>query len=344
MPVMDGFELLAYITSNLPAVPVIVMSAYATSETEKKLRKMGTLRLLEKPMDFDEIAQCIISSLEMTYYKGSLVGISVGSFAQLIEMENKTCLLEIITHDQSKGYLYFDQGVLFDAVCGDLKGEEAAIQIITWDQVEIKFKDIPKKNIFQRIEKGLMTLIMNAMKMKDENLESEISNREIIEEKEEEKEEKDSYADEIHGDSNNITNQESKGEIRMGEIQEVLEKFKDINGFRAIGVFSPSGEMAGEYNVSGLSLADLGALANDVLLKAQKTCELMGIGRGSLVHIQAPKAQIIARCLNEATDYTATASGRAHIHMVLILDAEGNLAMGKMKLEAAIQEIAAVFR
>jgi predicted regulator of Ras-like GTPase activity (Roadblock/LC7/MglB family) len=135
-----------------------------------------------------------------------------------------------------------------------------------------------------------------------------------------------------------------KGELKMADINEVLEKFKVVDGFQAVGAFSPNGEMVAECNVNGSNLAEMGALANDVLLKAQKTTEVMNVGRGQLVHVEAPKSHVICRCLNEATDYASTASGRAHVHMVLILDKEGNVAMGKMKIASAIQEIAEFFR
>jgi tRNA pseudouridine-54 N-methylase len=62
------------------------------------------------------------------------------------------------------------------------------------------------------------------------------------------------------------------------------------------------------------------------------------------VHVEAPKAHVICRCLNEATDFASTASGRAHVHMVLILGTDGNVAMGKMKLNSVIQEVAEFFR
>lgn len=130
----------------------------------------------------------------------------------------------------------------------------------------------------------------------------------------------------------------------MADMKEVLEKFKTIDGFQAVGAFSPNGEMVAECNSTGVNLAELGALANDVLLKAQKTTETMNVGRGQLVHVEAPKAHVICRCLNEATDFAATTSGRAHVHMVLILSTDGNVAMGKMKVASVIQEIAEFFR
>ena len=130
----------------------------------------------------------------------------------------------------------------------------------------------------------------------------------------------------------------------MAQLEEVLSKFREVEGFQAIGVFSPQGEMVAEVNTTGNTMVELGALFNDVLLKAQKSTEIMGVGRGSMVHIEAPKAHLIARCLNEATDFAANAEGRAHVHMVLVISKEGNLAMAKMKMDSVIQEVAPAFR
>jgi len=126
-------------------------------------------------------------------------------------------------------------------------------------------------------------------------------------------------------------------------MNEILEKLKAVDGFIAAGAFSPQGEMVAEVN-TGQSLAELGALANDVLLKSQKTTDIMGVGRGNMIHITAPRANILVRCLNENTDFAANEPGRAHVHMVLVLEPEGNLALAKMRLEKAILSIAESFR
>ena len=130
----------------------------------------------------------------------------------------------------------------------------------------------------------------------------------------------------------------------MAQLDETLAKLKDVEGFMAVGIFTPNGEMAAQVNVSGIKLAEIGALANDVLLKAQKASDLMNVGRGQVVHVDAPKAHVIARCLNESEDFAVTAARKAHLHMVLILSKDGNLAMAKIKLESVIQEAAASFR
>ena len=123
-----------------------------------------------------------------------------------------------------------------------------------------------------------------------------------------------------------------------------LEAFKDVDGFIAAGVFTSNGEMLAELSTSDMKLAELGSLANDVLLKAQKSTDIMGVGRGNLIHIIAPRANIIVKCLNENTDYAGNQAGRAHIHLVLILGTEANIAMGKLRVDSVIAKIAELVR
>ena len=332
MPEMDGFELLAFIKSNFPEIPAIVMTAFATPGMETQLGQAGNIRLLEKPVDFEELVQVILSLLELDLAGGVLAGISLVSFLQLVEMEQKTCLMEVKGAGRDQGLIYFKKGVLYDAQFGSVTGKEAALSILELEDVKIRFRSLPSKKIKRSIDTRLMNLLMESARRKDEKGMSGdpgiIESVEIIE---------DIYVPEI---KENL----KQGDKKMADIKEILEKFKGIDGFQAVGAFSPNGEMVAECNSAGINLGELGALANDVLLKAQKTTEIMDVGRGQLVHVEAPKAHVICRCLNEATDFAASSSGRAHVHMVLILDRDGNVAMGKMKLAPIIQEIAQFFR
>jgi CheY-like chemotaxis protein len=174
MPEMDGFGLLAFISANFPSIPAIVMSAFGTPEIKDRLSTLGTLKFLEKPVDFQELTASISDGLTHENKGGSLNGISIASFLQLIEMEEKTCLLEIQGDDTSlNGVLYFNKGVLYDAICGKLKGKGAALEIIGWENAEVRFRELPKKKISKRIEADLISLIMEAMKYKDESASQE---------------------------------------------------------------------------------------------------------------------------------------------------------------------------
>ena len=179
MPKLDGLLLLAYMHENHPKVPCIVMTAFAESlnelndQMESKTGQPVTasnLRFLRKPFQMEELSRVITESLARQPAGGRLTGISVVNFVQLIEMEQSSCLLEVVSTDNKRGYFYFKDGVPYDAVCDGSTGDEAALKIIALDKdVKIDFKEIPGKKIAKRIKMELMNLLMEAMRGKDES-------------------------------------------------------------------------------------------------------------------------------------------------------------------------------
>jgi CheY-like chemotaxis protein len=349
MPEMDGFELLAYISNSHPFLPAIVMTAFATTEIEERVNESGIFKLLEKPIEFDRLAETILESLEQEGKEGSIAGFSLANFLQLLAMEQKTCLLNINSGD-SDGYVYLDQGEIHAAVCGTMKGEEALYMLLASENARITFRKLPKKKIPRMINKPLMSLLMEGMQYMDEaeHLQKQETSEFIQEiqatEQSGSSDQEEPLSAEREDNMQEIQDQSNKGDTDMGKVEESLGKLKDIDGFLAAGVFTPNGEMASEVNVSNMKLAEIGSMANDVLLKAQKATDVMNVGRGNVVHIEAPKAHVFARCLNENTDFSKTESGKAHIHVVMLLAKDANLAMGKIKLESITQEVAASFR
>jgi DNA-binding NtrC family response regulator len=65
MAEMDGLELLSYIRKNHPYTPVIVMTAFGNPELENWLKSMGVFAYLEKPIDFTELTNKILSALTL---------------------------------------------------------------------------------------------------------------------------------------------------------------------------------------------------------------------------------------------------------------------------------------
>ena len=169
MPQMDGFELLAYISNNFPSIPAIVLSAYGTPIIKNRLKTLGPLRFfLEKPVDLKTLATAIIDCLKEASKGGFVKSISIGSFLQLIQMEQKTCILEIYREGGAqKGFFYFIKGELYNAVYGDTQGEKVAREMIAWDNAEIRFRDLPLKEykIKKLISTELMSLIMDAARI-----------------------------------------------------------------------------------------------------------------------------------------------------------------------------------
>jgi len=168
MPKLDGLELLAHMTRSYPATPCIVMTGYGSPAIKKRAERGEILSYIEKPFDSNELAGAIIKGLDLSYEGDYLTGISVSSFLQIINMEKKTCFFEISSMDKRKGLFYFKEGIPYDALCDDLEGKDAAIEMISWDYVEFRFKSLPKEDVKQRINENLTSLIMEGAKIKDE--------------------------------------------------------------------------------------------------------------------------------------------------------------------------------
>ncbi|MBW2192836.1 MAG: response regulator [Deltaproteobacteria bacterium] len=167
MPKIDGLGLLAYINKYHASIPCIVMSAHGTPSMKETLQP-DILQFIEKPFAAEALAEIIIAALKRDRPDGSLSGISIPSFLQMIEIEQKTCLFEVESPGNPKGFFYFKGGEMYHAVFGGLKGEEAAMEMMHIDNPTINFKKPPARQIPKKIESELTFLILEASRRKDE--------------------------------------------------------------------------------------------------------------------------------------------------------------------------------
>ncbi|PLX79323.1 MAG: hypothetical protein C0616_11745 [Desulfuromonas sp.] len=165
LPIMDGFQLLAHVTRKYPDLPVIVMTAFGTPEIESRLAKISRLHYLEKPLDFDQLANTIEETLSDA--KRSIIrGITLATFLQLVHLEQKNCTLKVRSAGKT-GYLFIDRGSLIDAETGTLAGEAAATEIVAWDNTEIEMDNVCRRKS-RVIESSMEFLVMEAFRLKDE--------------------------------------------------------------------------------------------------------------------------------------------------------------------------------
>ncbi|MDD4357084.1 MAG: DUF4388 domain-containing protein [Smithellaceae bacterium] len=98
-----------------------------------------------------------------------LFGLSVGSFLQVIAMEQQTCIMEVYLNTNNTGHFCFVEGELYDAVYGDLNGENAAMEMIAWENVRLSIKQILNTSgVERKIDKNLMLLMMESSRRRDE--------------------------------------------------------------------------------------------------------------------------------------------------------------------------------
>lgn len=112
-----------------------------------------------------------------------LVGLSLGSFLQAVSMDQQTCILEIC-RDGDRGSFYFIQGTLHDAACGSLSGQEAALELLSWEGVTFCIKKIADKSqVPRKISKSLISLLMDSTRQMDERKSPELDPDDVAEER-----------------------------------------------------------------------------------------------------------------------------------------------------------------
>ena len=161
MPKLAGLELLAYVNEFHSATLCITMTAYATPNIKKQIYK-DILKFLNKPFPIDELGPEILKILKQDTPSGLIFGITVASFLIMIEMEKKTCLLEVIFPNKTKGLVHFKKGVIQNAQYKSLVGEDAIIAIIIKGKGHFRFKPLTSQKIPRLITKDLTELITAA--------------------------------------------------------------------------------------------------------------------------------------------------------------------------------------
>jgi DNA-binding response OmpR family regulator len=358
MPEMDGFQLLAYLTRHFPDIPTIVMTAFGTPDMEARLLTIGATQYLEKPLDFDVLADSIRQHVARDDSQGYIKDITLGTFLQFLEMERKTCTLTV-TSSERIGRLYFLEGELINAKSETTEGEQAAYEIIGWDETEIEINYLCK-NKTKAITSPLSFVLMESCKIKDEALKQlEEQETKDIEEKgidvieeidflidKKEDETKQNYIEEEY-EEHLVLQPEIEDKSKNSGImtvQEKLELFKSIIGFAGVGILTPTGEPLVMLPAGELNLTEIAILVNNILVNAQKASQEMDVGSCEMIHIETDRIHLLARCLNEGKDPFKVHPGKAHIHMVLVLSSEAGIGLAKLKMASAIKSLADEFR
>ncbi len=165
-PPGPGLRFLHALKPYLLHIPVIILSPKPFPSLRRRLPDHPLLQLLEKPVDVRELAD-LAGELLTSEVEGHLRGISLTGFLQLLEMERKSCTLKI-TAGSRVGFLYLLEGHVVDARTDTRSGQQAALEIIAWDEPEIRLLGAPPIPA-ARIREPLHHLLLEAMRLKDES-------------------------------------------------------------------------------------------------------------------------------------------------------------------------------
>jgi hypothetical protein len=77
--------------------------------------------------------------------------VSVSGFLKFIESERLTCVCEVSSAKQGKGYLLFNNGKPYNAMHGHLKDEMAVQTMLKMKEATITYGHVPRKRIKRSI-------------------------------------------------------------------------------------------------------------------------------------------------------------------------------------------------
>ena len=118
----------------------------------------------------------------------------------------------------------------------------------------------------------------------------------------------------------------------MNSIENALAKMNDVTGFMGAIALLPTGEELAQVGPASLNLAEVGAIANDVLLRAHSASNLMEVGDNNVaVEMEAERALILLRCLSNNMG--------VHMHLCFVMEKKANIGMAKIWLNKITKEL-----
>ena len=96
-----------------------------------------------------------------------MAGVKLSSFLQMIEMEQKTCIVKVFTK-KNLGQIFFQKGEVVDALTVKLKHLDALYDILSWDDIvlEVKKNEVPRPNA---VNLPLIHILIESARLNDED-------------------------------------------------------------------------------------------------------------------------------------------------------------------------------
>ncbi len=281
-PEIDCLELLSYMTRKHPGTPCIVTTDWGKPWFRNRLAEQTFLYHLEKPFSVSAMAAAIFVGLNLRDEGLNRQGMTMASLLPLIDLQQKTCRMQITSADTGKGYLYFDKGVLFDAHYNDLNGESAAREISTWNRISFTLSDLPRHRTRKRVKTNLMEIADAYWRKEDVIDESEA----VINES--------SEKEPIIPLKEETTPFEMNWEKSGAVLQDFLNEIKAIRGYLAFALVDAGGKiLAADQSNYRLNLRLLSRNLNPLFANAQKTSAWLNVEKIEAMTIHSPTCTII---------------------------------------------------
>jgi len=150
MPRLNGLMVIAYLNVFFPTLPIFVMTAYGTSRLKSKLPE-DRVKFYHKPLTIPDLVSDIQAALAGETPRQEKASISLLNFLEMVMLEGQNCTVTVEAEGVDPCHLFISRGVLLDAVMGERRGEEVALETIF------------RKDVHFSMEKGYPETIQNSI-------------------------------------------------------------------------------------------------------------------------------------------------------------------------------------
>ncbi|MBD3285461.1 response regulator [candidate division WOR-3 bacterium] len=132
MPGTDGIQFIRELREFKPSQRVIVITGFPSQRTQWETLRLGTINYIAKPFSPKSFLKKVNQALvEPTIHLIGFVELTCEELIQLYSLGQKSIVLKIRSNG-STGVIYFKKGKPVHAEAGNLIGEDAFFEILTW--------------------------------------------------------------------------------------------------------------------------------------------------------------------------------------------------------------------
>jgi predicted regulator of Ras-like GTPase activity (Roadblock/LC7/MglB family)/CheY-like chemotaxis protein len=335
MPGMSGLDLLLEVKNRFPYTMVIIMTAFPSNEFKKEALLRGSLHFIEKPFDIKELRDLIRHALrEENVFKGTVAGVGLADVIQINGLSRATSLLRVKQGEQL-GVIYFQEGQVVHAICGDLEGEAAFFKIMgfTGGRLDsMSFTDLPARTINAPIE----ALIIEAARRQDEYGGDDAAGPECADV------DLDVQLNEIKsapagGGINNGSGSDFavqtgaepvNREDEMSSLKDLLSEFTNIPGVNTACLVGRDGFLLDSIAMSGIDTEMIGAIASSGFGASESMGKQLGKGAMSMSMIEFANGPVMLAPVGDDA------------FLVIVADKDANLGMIRLKIKKHAGHIA----
>jgi len=159
----EELHALKHIRQQFPMLTIMCALESSAAKIATQLQALHIDTFLPKPLRCEILIPQIFKILKSGGY---LWGIAISSFLQIAKMDEITCNLKVLSSGRT-GRLHIENGHLIAAQTGNLRGEKAAFEILTWDSAALEV-DYHELKTQREITSPLMNIMLESQRLKDE--------------------------------------------------------------------------------------------------------------------------------------------------------------------------------